>query len=58
MNMSENSKSRVELDIILKRKAVFFIRWGLIVFVMIVTLLFLLAYYRGYDMLSIFSTKH
>jgi len=58
MNMSENSKSRVELDIILKRKPVFFIRWGLIVFVAIVTLLFLVAYYTGYDILSIFSIKH
>lgn len=56
--MSENSKRRVELDIILKRKPVFFIRWGLVVFVMIVTLLFLFAYYRGYDILSIFSIKH
>jgi hypothetical protein len=56
--MSQNSKTRVELDIILKKKPVFFIRWGLIVFVVIVTLLFLLAYYTGYDILAIFSTKH
>jgi small-conductance mechanosensitive channel len=56
--MSQNSKTRVELDIILKKKPGCFIRWGLIVFVMIVTLLFLLAYYIGYDILPIFSTKH
>ena len=43
--MDENSKTRAELDMVLKRKPNFFIRWGLIVFVIIVTLLFLLTYY-------------
>jgi hypothetical protein len=56
--MDENSKSRVELDIILRKKPVFFIRWGLIVFAAIVTLLFLFAYYKGYDVLGLFSTNH
>lgn len=56
--MSENSERRVELDIILNKKPVFFIRWGLIVFVAIVTLVILLAYYGGYDILSVFITKH
>jgi hypothetical protein len=53
--MDENSKSRVELDIVLKRRPVFFIRWGLIIFMMVVTLLFLFAYYKGYHLLALFS---
>lgn len=56
--MSQNSKTRVELDIILKNKPGFFIRWGLIVFVIIVIVLCFLAYYTGHDILPILSTKH
>ena len=50
--MSQNIKTRVELDIILKRKPGFIVRWGLIVFVMIVVLILLLVYYSGYDIFN------
>ncbi len=56
MNMSQNGKERVQLDIILKKRPVFIIRWGLVVFVVIVIVLFLFAYYVGYGILNILST--
>jgi hypothetical protein len=51
MNMSEHGKERVKLDIILKDRPVFLIRWGLVVFVMIVFTIFFFIYYAGYDIL-------
>ena len=56
--MIENGETRAGLDIILEKKPGFFIRWGLIVFVMTPALLFFVAYYVGYDTLALFSTKH
>jgi hypothetical protein len=47
--MSEHGKERVQLEIILKNQPVFFIRWGLVVFVIMVFVLFLFTYYVGYD---------
>jgi hypothetical protein len=49
MNMSEHGKERVQLYIILKNQPVFFIRWGLVVFVVMVFVLFLFTYYVAYD---------
>jgi hypothetical protein len=55
--MNADNEARVELDIILKKKPVFFIQWGSTAFVLIVVLLFLLAYSAGYDLLSLFGKK-
>jgi hypothetical protein len=49
MNMSERGKERGHLDIILKDRPVFIIRWGLVVFVVFFFALLLLIYYAGYD---------
>lgn len=49
MSMSKNSKERAQLDIILKERPGFFIRWGLVVFAIIVFVIFFFAYYAGYD---------
>ena len=58
MNIIKNGKERVQLDIILKKRPVFFIRWGLAVFFVIVIVLFLFTYYAGYGILNILSTRH
>jgi hypothetical protein len=52
MNMSEDDKKRVQLDIILKERPDFFIRWGLVVFVVIILVLCIITYYTGYDITS------
>ncbi len=55
--MNQNGKTGDELDIILKKKPGFFIRWGLMIFVAIVITLLLLAHYKGYEIFTIFNTK-
>lgn len=40
---------RIELEIILKKKPGFFIRWGLVIGVVIIVLLFFLARCAGFD---------
>lgn len=50
--MSEYGKERGQLDIILKERPAFFIRWGLVVFVVIVSVLLLCAYCAGYYILQ------
>ena len=49
MIMSENGKEMVQLDMILKNQPVFFIRWGLVVFTIIVFVILFITYYAGYD---------
>jgi hypothetical protein len=49
MNMSERGKERVHLDIILKDRPIFIIRWGLLMFVVFIIALLILSYYAGYD---------
>jgi hypothetical protein len=51
MNMSEHDKEKSHLDIILEDRPVFFIRWGLVVFVVSVFALLLFIYFAGYDIL-------
>jgi hypothetical protein len=51
MNMSEHGKERVQLDIILKDQPIFLIRWGLVVFVVIVFAIFFFIYYARHDIL-------
>ena len=41
---------RDELETILKRKPGFFIRWGLVLVVMVIILLILLARHAGFDL--------
>ena len=48
MNMSENGKEMVQLDMILKNQPVFFIRWGLVVFTIIVFVILFITYYAGW----------
>lgn len=52
MSMIEPNKERHQLDIILKERPGFFIRWGLVVFVVIIIVLFIITYYAGYDITS------
>jgi hypothetical protein len=56
--MNKHDKARVQLDIIFKERPDFFIRWGLVVFVVIVVVLCFFAYYSGYGLLDILSLKY
>lgn len=47
MNMGENGKERVQLEMILKERPAFFIRWGLLMFVVIISVIFAFTYYAG-----------
>lgn len=48
MNMTEPDRGRGPLDIILKERPVFIVRWGLVVLLAIALVLFLFSYYAGY----------
>lgn len=49
MSMNKDGKERAQLDIILKERPGFFIRWGLVMFAIIGFVIFFFAYYAGYD---------
>lgn len=51
MNISQD-KERDQLNIILKERPIFFIRWGLLLFVVLIFALFLFTYYLGYNITS------
>jgi hypothetical protein len=55
--MHEQNKTRVELNVILQKRPGFFIRWGLVAFVLVALLLILLADYMGYDLFLLFGKK-
>jgi hypothetical protein len=51
MNTSEHCEEKDQLDIILKERPNFIIRWGLVVFIVIIFSLLLFTHYTGYDIM-------
>lgn len=58
MNMSLHHKTKEQLNIILEKRPAFIIRWGLVVFCVIVLVLLVVAYYAGYSVFDILSVTH
>ena len=54
--MDEYNKERLQLDTILKERPGFFIRWGLVVFVVVICIVLIFIYYSG--IISYFGGKN
>jgi hypothetical protein len=56
--MSQDHRTIDQLNVILEKRPAFIIRWGLVVFCVIVMALLLVTYYAGYSVLNILSITH